>query len=83
MDDVLAKTLKANLKSAHTAGEKVNAIILALISVIDCLLSVATKTNKMYETTNRIKWLGRIMQGIGQAGGFALFVALLKKAGIL
>jgi hypothetical protein len=47
MDEVLAKTLKANLKAAKTPETKLDAVVLAMISVVDC----------QHRTAARVKWL--------------------------
>ena len=36
MDKVLADTLKANLKAAKHVGGKIDALVLAMIAVVDC-----------------------------------------------
>lgn len=47
MDEVLSKTLKANLKNAKTPEAKLDAVVLAMISVVDC----------QQKTSGRVKWL--------------------------
>lgn len=47
MDEVLSNTLKANLKAAKTPGTKLDAVVLAMISVVDC----------QHKTSARVKWL--------------------------
>ena len=42
MDQVLAGTLTANLKSAHTAEERTNALTLAMVAKVDCLQKTVT-----------------------------------------
>jgi len=47
MDSVLSSTLQANLKSAKTPEAKLDAVVLALIAVVDC----------QCKTSGRVKWL--------------------------
>lgn len=47
MDEVLSNTLKANLRSAKTPEAKLDAVVLAMISVVDC----------QQKTSGRVKWL--------------------------
>ena len=49
MDKVLADTLKANLKSATTQEAKLDALVLAMIAVVDCQLKIAQKVNGVIE----------------------------------
>ena len=63
MDQVLADTLTANLKSAHTAEERTNALTLAMIALVDC----------QCKTGMRVKRQGLILAGIG----LLLLLALL------
>ena len=47
MDEVLSDTLKANLKSAKTPEAKLDAVVLAMVSLVDC----------QHKTSKRVKWL--------------------------
>lgn len=47
MDAVLSQTLKANLKAAKTSEAKMDAVVLAMIAVVDC----------QHKTSGRVKWL--------------------------
>ena len=47
MDAVLSQTLKANLKAAKTPEAKLDAVVLAMIAVVDC----------QHKTSGRVKWL--------------------------
>lgn len=47
MDAVLSQTLKANLKAAKTPDAKLDAVVLAMIAVVDC----------QHKTSGRVKWL--------------------------
>ena len=79
MDQVLADTLTANLKSAKTADAKMDALTLAMIAVVDC----QRKTSDRVKKFDRILWLGRTIQGFATAGGFALIVKAMKAMGVL
>ena len=46
MDKVLSDTLKANLKSADTTEKKLEAIILAMIAVVDCQYKTSQRTKR-------------------------------------
>ena len=47
MDETLSSTLKANLKAAKTPETKLDAVVLAMIAVVDC----------QQKTSARVKWL--------------------------
>lgn len=72
MDIVLANTLRANLKNAKTVGTKIDAIVVALISVVDCQLSTAEKVKAMVE--ERKDWKSKI-SGATAIIGFIKWVA--------
>lgn len=55
MDAVLADTLKANLKSASTAEAKLDALVLAMIAVVDCQLKTAQRVKEIAEEREREK----------------------------
>jgi len=47
MDQVLADTLTANLKAAETTDQKVNALVLAEIAVVDCQRKTSERVKKL------------------------------------
>ena len=55
MDNVLADTLKANLKNAATADAKLDALVLAMIAVVDCQLKTADRVKSIVEEREREK----------------------------
>ena len=55
MDNVLADTLKANLKAATTADAKLDALVLAMIAVVDCQLKTAERVKAIVEEREREK----------------------------
>lgn len=55
MDDVLAGTLKANLKNATTQDGKLDALVLAMIAVVDCQLKTAERVKNIVEERERDK----------------------------
>lgn len=55
MDNVLADTLKANLKNASTPDAKLDALVLAMIAMVDC----------QYKTGQRVKRQGMWLAAIG------------------
>ena len=55
MDNVLADTLKANLKNAATEDAKLNALVLAMIAVVDCQLKTAERVKAIVEEREREK----------------------------
>lgn len=83
MDKVLADTLTANLKSAHTPQEQLNALILAMIAVVDCQLKTAGKVGTMWEDRGRVAWIGRAVYGLATGGGLAFAIKLMKTTGVL
>ena len=83
MDQVLADTLTANLKSAKASEDKQNALVLAMIALIDCQRKTAERVKEMYSARDRFLWLGRIVQGFAMAGGFIFLEKLLQKWGVL
>lgn len=83
MDQVLADTLTANLKAAHTPDEKQNALILAMIAVVDCQLKTASRVKTMWEERGRFAWAGRVVWGFVSGGTFAMIVKAMKVMGVL
>ena len=83
MEQVLADTLTANLKSAHTAEAKQDALILAMIAVVDCQLKTATRVKTMWEERGRALWAGRLVCGLVSGGTFALIVKAMRELGVL
>lgn len=55
MDSVLADTLKANLKNAETEEAKLDAVILAMIAVVDCQLKTADRVKTVIDEREREK----------------------------
>ena len=55
MDNVLADTLKANLKNAATEDAKLDALVLAMIAVVDCQLKTAERVKSIIEEREREK----------------------------
>jgi len=55
MDSVLADTLKANLKNAATEDAKLDALVLAMIAVVDCQLKTAERVRAIVEEREREK----------------------------
>lgn len=55
MDSVLADTLKANLKNASTEDAKLDALVLAMIAVVDCQLKTAERVKAIIEEREREK----------------------------
>ncbi len=83
MDQVLADTLTANLKAAKTDEERMSALTLAMIAIVDCQRKTADRVKDLHAARERVLWLGRIVQGFAAAGGFALIVMLMKRWGAL
>ena len=83
MDKVLADTLTANLKSAHTPEAKQDALILAMIAVVDCQLKTAARVKTMWDERGRALWAGRLFCGLVSGGTFALIVKAMKVMGFL
>ena len=55
MDNVLADTLKANLRNAATNDAKLDALVLAMIAVVDCQLQKAEREKGIVEEREREK----------------------------
>lgn len=90
MDDVLADTLTANLKSADTDAERMHAITLALIALVDCQRKTAERVKRLVkyedakaERITGAKWALRVVWGFGAGGGFAILVKGMKLMGVL
>ena len=78
MDQVLADTLTANLKSAKSDEELHKALTLAMIAMVDCQCKTANRVKELHGARDRVLWLGRVVQGFAAAGGFAVLVKALK-----
>ena len=55
MDKTLADTLTANLKNAKTPEAKLDALVLAMIAVVDCQLKTAERVKSIIEEREREK----------------------------
>ena len=75
--------MTANLKAAHTQEAKQDALVLAMIAVVDCQLKTASRVKTMWEERGRMAWAGRIVCGIVSAIGFAGIVKVMKVMGEL
>ena len=83
MDQVLADTLTANLKSAKTADDKLAALVLSVIAMVDCQRKTAARVKDLADSRDRVLWFGRIIQGFAAAGGFAVIIKAMKAWGAL
>ena len=83
MDQVLADTLTANLKSAKTDEELHKALTLAMIAMVDCQRKTADRVKELHRSRDRVAWLVRMVQGFAAAGGFAVIIKLMKVWGML
>lgn len=90
MDNVLADTLKAGLKSAQTIEQKVDALVLAEIAVVDCQNKTSTRVKELVakdkERENKIagaKLMAGIIKGLCAVGGPAAAIYICKIAGVV
>lgn len=83
MDQVLADTLTANLKSAKTDSERTGALTLAMIAMVDCQRKTADRVKDLHSARERVQLLIRCVQGFAAAGGFAALLKLMKVWGML
>ena len=83
MDQTLADTLIANLKSAQTEEETRKAQTRSLIALVDCQRKTSDRVKDLHATRDRFLWLGRIVGGFATGGGFACFAKLLKSMGLM
>lgn len=83
MDQVLADTLTANLKAAYTPEAKQDALVLAMIAVVDCQLKTASRVKTMWDERNRVQWIGRVAYGFATGGGLAVAIKVMKATGVL
>lgn len=83
MDKVLSDTLIANLKAAKSPEAKLDAIGLAVISIIDDLKIKSEKVDSMWEERSRMYWFVKIVQALFASGFFTLIVVLAKRFGCL
>ena len=83
MDQVLADTLTANLKSAKSDEELHKAMKLAMIAMVDCQCKTANRVKELHGAKDRVAWLVRGLQGFAAGGGFALLAKALKMWGML
>lgn len=83
MDQVLADTLTANLKSAKTDSERTGALTLAMIAMVDCQRKTADRVKELHASRERVAWIIRAVQGFAAAGGFAALLKLMKVWGML
>ena len=83
MDQVLADTLTANLKSAKTDSERTGALTLAMIAMVDCQRKTADRVKDLHNARERVLWLGRMVSGAVAAGGFTVLVKILKVLGVM
>lgn len=83
MDQVLADTLTANLKAARTPESKMDAVILALIALVDCQLKTAQRVKTMWDDRGKVAWGIKIFNVVATSGGFAAIVKIMKVMGVL
>lgn len=83
MDQVLANTLTANLKSADVPEAKIEALRLSMIALVECQLKTSQRVKTMWEDRVRAMWLGRVVWGFSAAGGFVCLVKVMKLMGVL
>jgi len=83
MDQVLADTLTANLKSAKTDDERGRALTLAMIALVDCQRKTADRVKELHASKERVLWLGRVAWGFAAGGGFAVLAKGLKAMGFI
>ena len=90
MDQVLADTLKANLKSAATPEARQQAQTLAMIAVVDCQFKTSERVKKLAAEKdadrsfwNGARWVGGLIQLFITSGGAIIAIKICKVAGIL
>lgn len=83
MDQVLADTLTANLKVAKTTDDKLGALTLATIAMVDCQRKTADRVKELHAAKDKVLWIGRAIWGTFAGGGFAILAKLLKAVGAL
>jgi len=83
MDQVLADTLTANLKSAKTTEEQTSALTLAMIAMVDCQRKTADRVKDLHAARDKVLWVGRAIWGTFAGGGFAILAKVLKAIGAL
>jgi hypothetical protein len=83
MDQVLADTLTANLKSAESDEELHKALTLAMIAMVDCQCKTAKRVKELHAARDKVLWIGRAIWGFAAAGGFVGLVKMLKFTGAL
>ena len=83
MDQVLADTLTANLKVAKTTDDKLGALTLATIAMVDCQRKTADRVKELHAAKDKVLWIGRAIWGTFAGGGFAILAKLSKAVGAL
>ncbi len=83
MDQVLADTLTANLKVAKTTDDKLGALTLATIAMVDCQRKTADRVKELHAAKDKVLWIGRAIWGTFAGGGFAILAKALKAVGAL
>lgn len=83
MDETLAETLTANLKHAKTQEAKTDALVLAMIALVDASLKDSAMVRTMWEDRGRAMWIGRAVYGFATAGGLAVIIKCMKCAGVI
>lgn len=83
MDQVLADTLTANLKVAKTTDDKLGALTLATIAMVDCQRKTADRVKELHAAKDKVLWIGRAIWGTFAGGGFAILAKVLKAIGAL
>ena len=83
MDQTLAETLTANLKSAKTDEELHKALTLAMIAMVDCQRKTSERVKDLHRSRERVLWIGRAVFGFVAAGGFTILVKIMRMWGVL
>lgn len=90
MDQVLADTLKANLKSAETPEAITQAQTLAMIAVVDCQFRTSERVKALIAEKEKdksfwsgAKWAAGLVQLFITSGGAIIAIKVCKVVGIL
>lgn len=90
MDEVLATTLQANLKHANSVQEKIDALVLADIAMVDCQRKTSERVKMLCAERQTLKDKfsgGKLVVwgiiGLANSGMLVLAIKFCKVVGIL
>lgn len=82
MDDVTKDMIIAQLKHASTVKQTMDALVAAMIAIVQCQASTGGKVRVLWTDRDRRRWIGGIGVALVQSGVLVLVLKILKSQNI-